>query len=213
MAAHSRELALNRCLELDRRLAGCRQRRNVGLQSAHSRRLALLGVWRASLVKESLAERTRAIAARAAVRPPVTAVDSSREPNGRGFSRHRPFFRLATLALPQTQSRRMGGPRGPHVLRRLRARPAPAQAPGCELGLPRHTDVSRQRYRWLCAYYDAQVTFPERLTLSMLTDAAELASQAGLDSRCCRITSQSCWINGLKSRGAVRESQHACSPT
>jgi glycerol-3-phosphate dehydrogenase len=41
----------------------------------------------------------------------------------------------------------------------------------------------RDRYRWLCAYYDAQVPFPERLALAMLEDARQLASERGLDFR------------------------------
>jgi glycerol-3-phosphate dehydrogenase len=59
--------------------------------------------------------------------------------------------------------------------------------------LPKHTTgspaasgapaVDRNRYRWLCSYYDAQVIYPERLTLALLTDAAEIARRVGLDFR------------------------------
>ncbi len=37
-----------------------------------------------------------------------------------------------------------------------------------------------QKYRWACAYYDAQLRFPERFTLELLTDAKQLARQAGV---------------------------------
>jgi glycerol-3-phosphate dehydrogenase len=43
--------------------------------------------------------------------------------------------------------------------------------------------INRQKYRWLCSYYDAQVAFPERLVLALLDDARSLAIQQGLDFR------------------------------
>jgi glycerol-3-phosphate dehydrogenase len=43
--------------------------------------------------------------------------------------------------------------------------------------------VDRGHYRWMCSYYDAQVTYPERLVLAMLEDARQLAHQQGLDFR------------------------------
>ncbi len=59
--------------------------------------------------------------------------------------------------------------------------------------VPRHTcgpshlaeapRVDQQRYRHLCSYYDGQVPFPERLVLSMLEDATQVACERGLDFR------------------------------
>lgn len=43
--------------------------------------------------------------------------------------------------------------------------------------------VDRDKYRWLCSYYDAQVTFPERLAVALLDDARQLSRQQGLDFR------------------------------
>ena len=43
--------------------------------------------------------------------------------------------------------------------------------------------VDRNRYRWLCSFYDAQVVFPERLVLALLEDARQMATQRGLDFR------------------------------
>ena len=36
--------------------------------------------------------------------------------------------------------------------------------------------VNPGEYRWLASYYDAQVTYPERLTLALLTDACQAAA-------------------------------------
>ena len=41
--------------------------------------------------------------------------------------------------------------------------------------------VDRTKYRWACAYYDAQIRFPERFTLELLVDARQAALQAGVD--------------------------------
>ncbi|MEX2174312.1 MAG: glycerol-3-phosphate dehydrogenase/oxidase [Pirellulaceae bacterium] len=49
-----------------------------------------------------------------------------------------------------------------------------------EEGVPR---VNRDLARWLWAYSDAQVIYPERLVIGFLTDARRLASERGLDFR------------------------------
>ncbi len=43
--------------------------------------------------------------------------------------------------------------------------------------------VDPQRYHWLAAYYDAQVAFPERLTLALLADACQAAQDQGNEVR------------------------------
>jgi glycerol-3-phosphate dehydrogenase len=43
--------------------------------------------------------------------------------------------------------------------------------------------VDRRKYRWLCAYYDAQVAYPERFTLDLLEDARRVAAAAGTEFR------------------------------
>ena len=43
--------------------------------------------------------------------------------------------------------------------------------------------IDRHKYRWACAYYDAQVVFPERLVVAMLEDARQLAAFGGLEFR------------------------------
>ena len=39
--------------------------------------------------------------------------------------------------------------------------------------------VNPQEYHWLASYYDAQVTYPERLTLALLSDACQAAAAHG----------------------------------
>lgn len=45
-------------------------------------------------------------------------------------------------------------------------------------GLP---PVDRQRYRWLCSYYDAQIRYPERLVVAYLRDAQQIAQAHGAE--------------------------------
>jgi len=40
--------------------------------------------------------------------------------------------------------------------------------------------VDPKQYRWLCSYSDAQIIYPERFVVSLLTDAAEEAQRRGL---------------------------------
>jgi len=56
--------------------------------------------------------------------------------------------------------------------------------------LPRHSvhrvgkggvPVDSEKYRWLCAYSDAQVVYPERLAVALLDDAREIAQASGAD--------------------------------
>src|SRR5688572_3873967 len=41
-------------------------------------------------------------------------------------------------------------------------------------GQPGTVPVNREKYRWQCSYYDAQIPFPERFVLAMLQDARQL---------------------------------------
>ncbi|MEX2138492.1 MAG: glycerol-3-phosphate dehydrogenase/oxidase [Pirellulales bacterium] len=41
--------------------------------------------------------------------------------------------------------------------------------------------VNREKYHWACAYYDAQLRFPERFTLELLIDARQIARDAGIE--------------------------------
>jgi glycerol-3-phosphate dehydrogenase len=68
--------------------------------------------------------------------------------------------------------------RDPH-LPKHRVMPAHPTAGKSQAGPP----VDPQRYRWLAAYYDAQVAFPERFALALLADAYEAAAAQGGEVR------------------------------
>ena len=78
--------------------------------------------------------------------------------------------------------------------------------------LPKHRIVSiaagpqvdAHRYRWLAAYYDAQVAFPERLTLALLADACLAAQARGARFGCSRTTKRSWRAEPSKSAAAAR---------
>jgi len=48
------------------------------------------------------------------------------------------------------------------------------------VGDPDVVPVDPKEYRWLCSYSDAQIIYPERFVVSLLTDAAEEAKRRGL---------------------------------
>lgn len=49
-----------------------------------------------------------------------------------------------------------------------------------EVGKPR---VARSKYRWLCAYTDGQISYPERFTLALVQDARRAAEENGSEFR------------------------------
>jgi len=48
-------------------------------------------------------------------------------------------------------------------------------------GEPNIPAVDSSRFRWLCSYWDAQVMYPERYTLALLTDARQVAQSSRVD--------------------------------
>ena len=65
--------------------------------------------------------------------------------------------------LPKHRLHRVAGPARPTIV------PAGSNPP----------PVNPAEYRWLASYYDAQVTYPERLTLALLSDACAAATEHG----------------------------------
>ncbi len=53
----------------------------------------------------------------------------------------------------------------------------------CGVAASQAPPFDQRRYRWLCSYFDGQVTFPERLVLALLEDARQLAVEKGLEFR------------------------------
>ncbi|MGH7136481.1 MAG: FAD-dependent oxidoreductase, partial [Pirellulales bacterium] len=134
------------------------------------------------LVRESLAERTRLLRlAPQFVRPLKLFIPVSNRCGGLWESALR-FFEL----------RRTAGETSPHrglwlVRAGLKLYDWYARDPT----LPRHAvlsansplapPVDRGRYPWLCAYYDAQVRYPERFVVALFEDARRLAEEQKLD--------------------------------
>jgi glycerol-3-phosphate dehydrogenase len=46
---------------------------------------------------------------------------------------------------------------------------------------PNAPNINQSKYRWACAYYDAQLRYPERFTLELLVDARQISRDAGVD--------------------------------
>lgn len=51
------------------------------------------------------------------------------------------------------------------------------------VGTPGTPAVNSSRYRWLCAYFDAQMLYPERLVTALLTEAQDAAARRGVPFR------------------------------
>lgn len=51
----------------------------------------------------------------------------------------------------------------------------------CSLSDPSAPHVDPSRYRWLCAYPDAQIRFPERFVVALLADARRLAEERNVE--------------------------------
>jgi glycerol-3-phosphate dehydrogenase len=135
------------------------------------------------LVKESLAERTRLLRLAPQFVRPLRLWIPAENRFGGWFAAVGRFFGW----------RRWPQPKGSRGAILVRAGLAFYDAYARDPNLPKHTvtrrgaagtlPVNPSRYHWLCAYYDAQVAFPERLTLALLDDAREISARAGLDFR------------------------------
>jgi glycerol-3-phosphate dehydrogenase len=51
------------------------------------------------------------------------------------------------------------------------------------MGAPGAPRVNPRRYRWLCAYSDAQMLYPERFVVALLTETRQIASRRGVPFR------------------------------
>jgi len=133
-----------------------------------------------SLVRESLAERTRLLRlAPQYVRPLELLVPVSQRLGG---------WRQGLCRLAGREPAHVA-PRG---LWAVRAGLFAYDLLAAGSSLPRHRLLARHerarlnlhpRYQWVCSFYDAQVPFPERLVLALLHDAQQAARQQGSDFR------------------------------
>ncbi len=140
------------------------------------------------LVRESLVERNRLLAlapqfvqplrlfiplrgrASGVLRSALAFCGASRTSVGQWLAKNGPGTRerglwLVSLGLGLYDLFARGGGQPPHSVHRLGER-----------GVPR---VDAQRYRWLTAYTDAQMLYPERFVLALLDDARQLAQEQG----------------------------------
>jgi len=135
------------------------------------------------LVRESLEERTRLLRlAPQFVRPLELAIPLENLTGG---------FLAATGRLLHRQVP-LGGTGKPRGMLLVKAGLALYDAYARDPTLPRHRvrrveklgmPVDASRFRWLATYYDAQVRFPERFTLALLTDAQRIAAERGTEFR------------------------------
>lgn len=49
------------------------------------------------------------------------------------------------------------------------------------VGEPGMPAIDADKYRWLCSYWDAQILYPERFVVSLLSDAKQLADEQGIE--------------------------------
>lgn len=133
------------------------------------------------LVRESLAERTRLLRlAPQFVRPLRLFIPVAGRFGGLGPTLRR-FIGLETKS-----DRRRNQPRGLWLVRMgLRMYDAYARDPELPryevhtLGAPGAPTVDGRAYRWLCAYWDAQIRYPERFVVALLEDARRAAADRG----------------------------------
>lgn len=131
------------------------------------------------LVRESLTERARLLKlAPQFVKPLRLFIPVARRLGGLGPTLRR-FIRWETKA-----DRKRNAPRGLWLVRAgLRLYDTYARDPS----LPRYEvhprettcvpGVNRANYRWFCAYWDAQIQYPERFVVSLLEDARRAAAE------------------------------------
>jgi len=135
------------------------------------------------LVRESLAERTRLLRlAPQFVRPLRLYIPTGNRLGG--------LMSVARRFLGWDKSERPTPPRG---LWMIRSGLAMYDSYARDQSLPRHSThrvraadaiaVDRARYRWECAYSDAQVEYPERFVFAMLEDARTIARESGCEFR------------------------------
>jgi glycerol-3-phosphate dehydrogenase len=133
------------------------------------------------LVRESLAERTRWLRlAPHFVRPLRLFIPVENRWGGFGTA-IRNFLGLRPKRTPATSTRGLATIRAGLWLydRYARDQSLPRRQ-AHRLPSPNVPGVNPSRYRWACAYYDAQLRFPERFTLELLVDARQIARGAGV---------------------------------
>ncbi len=142
-----------------------------------------------ALVHESLNERARLLKLAPQFVRPVKLYIPIRQRFGGLLSAGLKFTRLTRTGLGASAAKALGGERGLETVR-MGLRMYDFLSRGG--GLPSHSvvrvgeqgpAVDPGKYRWLVAYYDAQMLWPERFTLAVLEDARQAALQKGVEFR------------------------------
>ena len=133
------------------------------------------------LVRESLAERTRLLQLAPQFVQPLRLFIPVRNRLGGLFASAGRFLKLRPAQSGSTPFRGLWLVRAGLRLYDLYAR---------DPTLPKHQVVSpgdveappvdRGRYPWLCAYYDAQIRYPERFVVALFDDARRIAAEQGV---------------------------------
>ncbi|QDT56249.1 Aerobic glycerol-3-phosphate dehydrogenase [Caulifigura coniformis] len=140
-----------------------------------------------ALVHESLDERARLLKLAPQFVKAVKLYIPIRQRFGGLLSAGLKFTRLTRTGLGAAAAKALGGERGLETVR-MGLRMYDFLSRGG--GLPSHSvvrvgeagpKVDSNKYRWLAAYYDAQMLWPERFTLAVLEDARREAEQKGLE--------------------------------
>jgi len=132
-----------------------------------------------SLVRESLEERRRLLALAPQFVQPVEILIPVGRRGGGWLAAPRRFLRGRSSAKPSG--------RGLWLIRtglwlydRYARDPQLPDHSVLTVGGTKSVPVDPNRYRWLCAYWDAQITFPERFVLALLEDARSLSAAKGI---------------------------------
>ncbi len=142
-----------------------------------------------ALVHESLNERARLLKLAPHFVKPLRLFIPIRNRLGGMLSAGLKFLKLTRTGMGAAAAKALGGERGLETIR-MGLRMYDFLSRGG--GLPGHSvvrvgdagpKVDASQYRWMAAYYDAQMLWPERFTLALLEDARQFAAEKGIEFR------------------------------
>ena len=141
------------------------------------------------LVRESLAERTRWLQLAPHLVKPLQLFIPVGNWWGGLWSAARRFLHLPKKPSPRPSPHSGEGmtkPRGLVTVRtglwlydRYARDPSLSKSRVHKVGTSQGLPVDAKKYAWLCSYMDAQVLYPERMTVELLQDAAQAAQESG----------------------------------
>ncbi len=140
------------------------------------------------LVRESLAERTRWLRLAPHLVRPLRLFVPIRSRGGGLLSAARHFFHVGRQSGDTPEHRGLWAVgTGLWLYDRYARDPALPRRKIYAVDSPEVIGVDREKFRWLYAFSDAQLRYPERFTLALLEDAAARRRKAAARSSCTRI--------------------------